>query len=122
MTKTWNTPPAGEVKATVCPSGESMARFMGLFQWLICAILAGPDGDGDRCQYSYPPNTTASTAKIAKTAPTSLFPGFGVALLVTLAGAGTTGCTTLGSGTGILPELESLRMRFRSARISAADW
>ena len=44
MTKTCETPPTGELKATVWPSGEIFAEPIGLSQWLICVIFAGSLG------------------------------------------------------------------------------
>src|SRR6516162_4425183 len=56
--------PTVEVKAKVRPSGERTALFIGLFQWLICVILAGPLGVAGRGQNRYPAYAAAKTTML----------------------------------------------------------
>jgi len=65
---TWEIPATGEENATVCPSGESLAVFIGLFHWLICVIFARPFRVLERDQKRYNTKATAKSAtQVTKT-------------------------------------------------------
>ena len=70
MTNTCPMPPTGELNATVWPSGESRAPSIGLSQWLICVIFAGPLGAVGALLKWYIANIAA--ANIA-TAPAAIY-------------------------------------------------
>src|ERR1700687_6139119 len=70
MTNTCSMPPTGELNDTVWPSGESRAPSIGLSQWLIGVIFAGPLGAVGALLKRYIAN--AATANIT-TAPAAIY-------------------------------------------------
>src|SRR6202030_2806837 len=125
------TPSTGEVNATVCPSGESLAPSIGLFQWLICVILAGPLGVVEPPLKRYTANAAAASRTAAPATIYFVYAGFTAGCTaVTLAElllakllAISVACswTARPAVDEIRPESVSRRSRFKSVRMSDAD-
>src|SRR5271155_636803 len=121
MMKIWSDPSAGEAKATVWPSGERTAPFMGLFQWLIWATFAGPLDEPRRKKAATPPSTRRNRKAAA---PMYRIRGdfSSFAAIVPLVADDWTKSPALCEAVMTRPELVSRFERFRSLRNSAADW
>src|SRR5580693_7527760 len=73
MTKTCEMPATCEVTATVWPSGEIRALFMGLSQRLICVIFAGPLGALEPRKKRYAANAATAIRRMAQVMTTADF-------------------------------------------------
>src|ERR1700722_15108467 len=123
MTKTCEMPATWEVNATVWPSGEIRALFMGLSQRLICVIFAGPLGALEPRKKRYAANAAMASTRTAHAITTAVFfPADAVEgraavvaiRLLPLPGSRESSWTVLVSVEEIRPDPVSRRRRFKS--------